>query len=261
MAKGLSLNIGVNELKKGFYSSNGRLDSPENDAKAMAAIATMEGYKSPIILLTQQATKDNFLHHLNNCINELEAGDTFLLSFSGHGGQIIDKNGDEAEGLDETWCMHDQHIVDDEIYNNLKKFSKDVKIIIVSSSCHSRTTIKDLGNLNLWTKSCNTNHSLEKNALLTKKTVHSKHEFDPLILADIIHISACRDNQIASAGKYFTRFTDLLLKNWDYGRFMGTYEELVYKIHKESGYSQKPGVRTLGSNTPYLQNKIPFKLY
>jgi metacaspase-1 len=260
MAKGLSLNIGINELKRGFYLSNGSLHSPENDARAMAAIAILEGYNSPILLLSEQATKDNFICQLNNCIKELNEGDTFLLTYSGHGGQIKDTNGDEADGKDETWCLYDAQLTDDEIYEKWKEFKKGVKIIVVSSSCHSRTAIKDLDNSHFNIKSVKATNPVEENVALVKKTILSKYEFDPLIKADIVHLSACCDKQYASAGKHFTHFTDLLLKHWDYGRFKGTYEELASKIQKESGYCQRPGITTLGANQPYLHNKNPFKL-
>ncbi|MCC6373080.1 MAG: caspase family protein [Bacteroidia bacterium] len=260
MAKGLSLNIGLNELKKGFYESRGALPSPENDARAMAALALMEGYNAPMLLLTQNATKHNLIEHLNFCAKELEAGDTFLLSYSGHGGQVMDTNGDETDGKDETWCLFDEHLIDDELYEHWKAFKKGVKIIIVSSSCHSRTAIKDLDEFILGKNSGDAIACKSAYELTTKKNIVSKHEFDPLINADIIHLSACGDKQFASAGKHFTHFTDLLLKHWDYGRFKGSYEELVSKIQKESGYCQKPGIRTLGANTPYLHTRIPFKL-
>ena len=40
----------------------------------------------------------------------------FLLTYSGHGGQINDVNNDEPDGLDETWALYDRELVDDELY-------------------------------------------------------------------------------------------------------------------------------------------------
>jgi hypothetical protein len=261
MSKGLSINIGVNEVKPGFYSSRGALPSPENDARAMAALAIMSGYQMPVLLLTQLATHNNVINHLNNAIKELEAGDTLLLSFSGHGGQIKDTSGDETDGLDETWCLYDKHLVDDELYTKWKEFKKGVRIIVVSCSCHSRTAIKDLDPSLFNNNSGTLFHPTKENLIAQKKSVRSKHENDLSIQADIIHLSACRDNQIAGAGKHFTSFTEKLLKHWDNGRFKGTYEDLISNIQKESGYCQKPGLRTLGASAPYLHQNIPFKLY
>lgn len=260
MSKGISLNIGINEVRKGFYKTTGLLRSPENDARAMAAIATLEGYRPPILLLTENATKSNFLAHFNECIKTLNEGDTLLLTFSGHGTQVLDTDNDEVDGKDEAWCLYDGHLVDDEIGRRWKEFKKGVKIIVVSSSCHSLTAIKDTEFDFLAGDSFNTKSVRVGERSLNRPTSIHKHDFDPEVLADIIHLSACDDKQQAGAGKYFSHFTDLLLKHWDYGRFKGTYEDLVFNIQKESGYCQKPGLRTLGSNKPYLQSKIPFKL-
>lgn len=260
MPKGLSLNIGINELLVKLYCTNGALCAPCNDARAMAAIAVMEGYESPTILLNEQATKQNFLAQINEGINRLEAGDTFLITFSGHGGQIKDNNGDEKDGMDETWCFYDEPLIDDEIGEKWKLFKSGVQIIVISSSCHSGSAIK------YWDKSCFTNtpfapmDNCEKEIIINDKTILSSHMDDPEIKADIIHLSACEDKQEASDGHHFTKFTGLLLQHWDYGRFTGNYQDLVANIQQRSGYLQKPGLRTLGANKPYLHHKTPFKI-
>lgn len=32
-------------------------------------------------------------------------GDLFIVYYSGHGTSIVDKNGDEADGFDEAFCL------------------------------------------------------------------------------------------------------------------------------------------------------------
>lgn len=46
-----------------------------------------------------------------------------MLSYSGHGGQLPDLNGDESDGRDETWCFFDGELVDDELYNSFSQFA------------------------------------------------------------------------------------------------------------------------------------------
>jgi len=257
MAKGLSLNIGINILQKGIYLTAGNLPTPQNDARAMAALALMEGYENPTLLLNADATKANFLKCLDDSIQRLDPGDSFLLSFSGHGGQVEDTSGDEADKKDETWCLYDEPLIDDEIGEKWKEFKEGVQIVVVSSSCHSRTAIR------VWDKNCftgNPTQGCEKEIVINDTSILSSHMHDPEIKADILHLSACDDKQTASAGTYFTKFTGLLLKYWDYGRFTGDYQSLMYKIRLEAGYLQTPGIRTLGSNKPSLQNRTAFKL-
>jgi Caspase domain len=73
---------------------------------------------------------------------ELVAGDAFFLTFSGHGGQVDDVNGDEADQQNETWVLWDRMLIDDELFNLFGQFQKGVRIIMLSDSCHSGTAAK-----------------------------------------------------------------------------------------------------------------------
>ena len=66
-----------------------------------------------------------------------------MLSDSGHGGQVPDKNDDEPDAQDETWCLYDGELLDDETYSLLSELSEGVRILVFSDSCHSGTSIKD----------------------------------------------------------------------------------------------------------------------
>lgn len=82
----------------------------------MADLAQAEGFSSSK-LLTKNATRDAVLSGISNAAQALKSGDIFLHSYSGHGGQIPDLNGDEPDGQDETWCMYDGQLIDDELYS------------------------------------------------------------------------------------------------------------------------------------------------
>lgn len=261
MPKGISLHIGINQLKKGPYRSEGYLRAPENDARAMAGIAVMEGYQCPTILLTEQASRQNVLSQLDKCIQTLEFGDSFLLSFSGHGGQIEDSNGDETDAKDETWCLYDGPLIDDELLNKWYAFKEGVQIIVVSNSCHSRTAIRVWNdNTSLFNTRGKYTNSYDKEIIINNQTVLSKHLADVKIKANIIHLSACDDKQQARDGDYYSRYTDLLLKHWNYGRFEGSYAELTQKIAQESGYLQEADFRTHSQINKNVQNYPAFKL-
>jgi metacaspase-1 len=253
MYKGISLHIGVNRLSINQYKKAALLCSPENDARAMAELAQLEGYKNITVLTNEQATKTNVLRHFSESILALNAGDTFLLTFSGHGGQADDTNSDEKDGKDERWCLYDDYLYDDEIGNRWKEFGEGVRIIVVSSSCHSGTGIKPYPDKRPFGKRT----TLKK---ATRRQVLTVYPDDPEITASIIHLFACEDKQQARDGCQFSVFTDLLLKHWDQGRFEGSHEDLVWKISLESGYLQTPGIATLGKNCEALVNAKPFKL-
>jgi hypothetical protein len=95
-------------------------------------------------LLTRDATRDRVLTAIHNAATQLAAGDLFVLSYSGHGGQVPDANGDEPEGLDETWCLYDGQLIDDEIYGALVEFPANVRVLVFSDSCHSGSVVRVL---------------------------------------------------------------------------------------------------------------------
>lgn len=253
MHKGISLHIGLSKLSTAHYRSAGLLNSPANDAKAMAAIAEKEGYAQRCLLVDEKATQAAFIEELERCAGLLAAGDTFLLSFCGHGGTAKDTNYDEADGQDETWCFYDGPLPDDEIGKRWKLFREGVRIVVVSSSCHSRTGLKP------WAGNTLPLLGKRKRPPVQRKVV-TTYPPDPTIKAGIIHLSACEDDQQARDGKEFSVFTALLLKHWDKGRFTGTYEDLARAISLESGYLQTAGIALLGHNCRELLESQPFKL-
>jgi len=69
----------------------------------------------------------------------LQAGDIFVVTYSGHGSQRQDFNGDEPDKKDETWCLYDGEMVDDERAELWTLFNPGVRIVVISDSCHSGT--------------------------------------------------------------------------------------------------------------------------
>ncbi|MGB1256529.1 MAG: hypothetical protein ACPG51_11745, partial [Thiolinea sp.] len=65
----------------------------------------------------------------------------FLMTYSGHGGQIWDQSGDDPDGKDETLCLFDRQYRDDELNRQLARFTADVKILWISGSLGSPVVI------------------------------------------------------------------------------------------------------------------------
>ncbi len=226
----------------------------------MASIAKHEGYEQIHLLINQEATIAGFLETFDKCIHLLDEGDTFFITFSGHGGQIDDKDGDEADGMDEIWCFYDDYLIDDDLRERWRNFKKGVRIIVVSSSCHSRSTLKVCDNDCFSGSVFTSTTDCQKTVTQNGKSILEAYFPDPLIKAGIVHLSACEDYQQSEDGEKYSAFTRVLLKHWDDGKFEGTYEDLVRNIQLETGYTQKAGIATLGNNDSVLLNSIPFKL-
>lgn len=138
MSRGISIHIGLDRIRSGHYGTEGRLKGCENDAKFMYDLAVSRNFKAQL-LLTEDATYTNVRDAIIDAGENLEDDGILLITYSGHGGQAPDVNRNEADGFDETWCLYNQQMVDDELFELMTRFKKNQKILIISDSCHSGT--------------------------------------------------------------------------------------------------------------------------
>lgn len=105
------------------------------------------------VIQNKQANKAGILSALKNLYDESKLNDVVVIHYSGHGQQIFDDNGDEADGLDEALVPYDafakytpnykgeNHLRDDEIeqiINNFRnKLGKNGQLLMIFDSCHS----------------------------------------------------------------------------------------------------------------------------
>lgn len=151
MTRGVSIHVGLNEVDPNHYVDengnpwDGRLYACEADAAKMAELATGLGYEVRPPLLSQQATVAAVSAALEDVAQGLEPGDALLITYSGHGGQVENtnpRNDPEPDNLDETWCLFDRQMLDDELFALFSKFRPGVRIVMFSDSCHSGTVTR-----------------------------------------------------------------------------------------------------------------------
>ena len=134
--------IGLNAVDPGHYGGwDGELTGCEPDARDMTFIANSEGFAVET-LMTANATREAVVSELTNLADIMNSGDLLVVSYSGHGGQVPDQNDDEDDNSDETWCLYDGQLLDDELYHAWSKFRTGVRIIVFSDSCHSGTVLR-----------------------------------------------------------------------------------------------------------------------
>ncbi len=144
MAKGISLHVGLNRLDPKHYAGwDGKLNACENDARSMEEIAKALGYRTEL-QLSEQGTRAAVADFLAKAARDLRGGDMLLLTYSGHGNQVPDLDGDEPDQLDETWCLYDGQMIDDELYRMYGALAEGVRVLILSDSCHSGTVAKGM---------------------------------------------------------------------------------------------------------------------
>ncbi len=142
MAKAVSIHIGLNSVDPKHYAGwSGDLVACEFDANDMAAIAHAAGMKSTL-LLTKKATRAAVLAAVRAASKTLQSGDLLFVTYSGHGGQIDDVSGEEEDKKDETWCLYDGELIDDEVFLELSRIAAGVRVLVLSDSCHSGTVIR-----------------------------------------------------------------------------------------------------------------------
>jgi hypothetical protein len=286
--RGLSLNVGLNAVSAAAYGGwDGPLAACEFDADDMAAIARRKGMKATV-LLTKKATRANLLAAMRSAAKTLKSGDFFFLTYSGHGGQVPDTNNDEPDKKDETWCLYDGQLIDDELYFELSRFKAGVRILMLSDSCHSGSVARELAppppppgqRVKLMPESVARRTYQAHQAFYDKlqadvATAARKTYTDPdAALAQVgaaaeatalvgkfnpavILISGCQDNQTSMDGEHNGAFTEQLLKIWDAGAFRGDYNAFHAHIRSGMPRSQSPNLFVLGRAAAFLKQK-PF---
>lgn len=267
MAKGISLHIGLNKVDPGHYEGwDGELAACEYDANDMAALAAAQGFKKRTLLLTAKATVAALSNAMASAAKELVSGDLLLLTYSGHGGQVPDKNGDEADSMDETWVLFDRMLVDDELYAMWSSFKKGVRIVVLSDSCHSGSVIRFapefVSGVKVRRMPLRAN---EATYLQHKKTYDAvqkklKSRVKAKVAAYVLLISGCQDDQYSMDGARNGKFTGTLRKTWNDGTFKGNYKKLHAQIVKQMPTSQRPNYARVGVRSAKFEGQQPFTI-
>ena len=137
MAKGLALHIGVDKVNRDhrFVPNIPQLRCAENDARELQRLTSQRGMLASVLLVNEFATRERVLREITLASNQLQDGDFFILTFSGHGLSGPDKT--KLEISNEYWCLCDRVISDDTLTRLLLTFEKGVRILIVSDCCYA----------------------------------------------------------------------------------------------------------------------------
>jgi len=274
--QGISLHIGVNIVDPEHYKGwSGPLSSCENDADAMCDIARSQGFET-YQLKTTEATREAVTGAIKEAAGKLTAGDFFLLSYSGHGGQVRDFDGDEEDGKDDTWCLYDGQLLDDEFYVLFAEFSAGVRVLMLSDSCHSGTMLKgvttDKPGREVIEDDFTVSRAMPRRvAMDTMRKNRSQYiEIqralpDPLpeVMASVRLLSGCQEEELSYGNKVTGRFTEAVRKVFSNGEFEGNYKqfhaELIRAVSKAMN-PQTPGHMFIGAANADFDSQSPFRI-
>ena len=274
----ISLHIGLNGVSAAAYAGwDGPLAACEFDAHDMAGLAKTRHFKTHV-LLTKRATRANVLAGMRSAAKSLAGGYIFFMSYSGHGGQVPDVSGEEEDKQDETWCLYDGQLIDDELYFELSKFKAGVRILVLSDSCHSGTVTRApptppaptpgqrpklmpaavamrvyrehkafYDKLQTDVAAAAGKATTDPDTALAQVAASGRlaaivSEFNPAVVL----ISGCQDNQTSMDGEHNGAFTEQLLKVWNNAGFNGNYGLFHAEIKARMPASQTPNLFALG---------------
>jgi hypothetical protein len=282
MAKGTSLHIGLNEVDPNHYAGwSGPLQACEADAEDMRDLAKERGFGKITTLLTKQATRRAVIDGIADAAKSLAAGDLFFLTYSGHGGQVPDQNGDDPDGEDETWCLHDGQLLDDELYLLWGRFQEGVRVVVLSDSCHSGTVTRlalahaanramaDLEVLAPYgVRELRARYMPPAEALRTYRQNRAFYDAlgkelpaePPAPKASVRLVSGCQDSQTSLDGSFNGLFTGVLLKVWKNGGFVGNYRRFHREIVRRMPPQQTPNHFLVGTPLPSFDREKPFTI-
>jgi hypothetical protein len=275
MSNAISIHIGLNHVDTAHYTAEGWevpvLAGCLNDANAMKAIAVSRGYQ-PTMLTESNATAAKVIAAIAQAAKNLTSGDHLLLTYSGHGAQIPDVNGDESDGMDETWVLYDRMLIDDELYCLWSQFKSGVRIFMLSDSCHSGTVAR----IAIYTKTRSVQkpdvprvmralpQPIANAAYAAHKEMYDTAQYlagpasRAVISASVILISGCLDNQESQDGTSNGLFTENLLKIWNNGTFSKNHEIFSRQIIQQMPPDQTPNYYKVGATDKAFEDERPF---
>lgn len=288
MGRGISINIGINNVDPAVYGSPLTLRGCENDARSMWGLAEAAGFDmgASTMLLSGAATAGAVAAAIRGAAAQLRGDDLLFLTYSGHGGQVPDPTGEEPDGKNETWVLYDRQLIDDELNRLWSEFAGSIRIFVLSDSCHSGTVIRDVdGTFYDGTRRATLNAlpvlsrelvGFDVAQPVTKDLpflvqaqvyeankafydgIHRSKAITPA--ASVLLISGCQDNQVSLDGSVNGLFTEKLLRVWNDGAFTGDHPGLRDGIALLLPPTQSPNFFSAGTPSAAFQGQRPLTI-
>jgi hypothetical protein len=274
MGQGFAIHIGSPDGGAGCCTDD-HLDGPAGDVETMREIAAAEGFETAGVLVGPSARWEVLKPMLED-FALLKRGDILLVTYSGHGCQKRDQQpSDERDGYDETWCLADREVRDDDLYSCWTNFAAGVRILVISDGCHSGSPSRRLLERRQEGSAPSTyrpRRSREEELADIAEALNIPPVFRPALLprraslepitASLLLLAACSEDQKARDGNPNSLFTGKLKQVWKGGRFSGYLDFLTEIRNRVSldNRKQYPGCYVLGQDTDAFLRQRPFAI-
>lgn len=236
-----------------------------NDANLMkSTLRNQFGFENIKLLLDNQATTANMLRELNTLVDGAAPGDMLFFHFSGHGSQMVDKNAEEADGLDEIICPVDLNwvdkvIKDDDLKAIFDKVPNGAELVVCLDCCNSGGGLDQDNQYQPITDRSAQDLVVADGRFLTPPAFavagaeEAKVGFKPKMIQSRnvnttgLMLSGCQSHQTSAdayiGGKYQGAFTYALVKTLADNNFRMEYVPLIEDINQFMvgvGFTQRP---------------------
>jgi hypothetical protein len=201
-------------------------------------------------LLDANATKANILNGLKDLLAGAKAEDVIVFTNASHGTYLADTDGDEDK-FDEAICPHDTDsnlLVDDELRELFKNIPKDVRLTVISDSCHSGSVTRVM--VNEYRRNRQLNPRVFGGKELSPeqlRTARAKKEKYPESGMKEILLSGCKSNQTSAdahiANDYHGAMSYYAIKAITDANYKLTYADLhqnLVSMLADENYEQVP---------------------
>ena len=142
-----ALLIGINRYKIPGADLRGCVNDVDNLRKALTQYYGFAA-KDIKALTDLLATKKSMQSEIGKLLKGAKRGDVLLLHYSGHGSNVPDKNGDEADHRDEILCPTDldwkDPLLDDWLRKTFDPLPAGVNLTVIMDCCHSGSNTRKI---------------------------------------------------------------------------------------------------------------------
>ncbi len=238
-----------------------------NDVKNVRAVLTTHyGFASKDIttLTDYAATTKAMRDAITKLVKDAKSGDVLLFHYSGHGANVPDKDGDEADRRDEILCPTDldwkDPLLDDWLRKTFDRLPAGASLTVIMDCCHSGTNTRailppDAPVIprylpNPWdlvaAESGRRLRGAVKGSLRRSAPARRKQDIVATSIPELL-VTGCRDTQTSADAEIGSSFNGALTYNLvatiNAARGKLTYRELhggTVKRLRRDGFSQVP---------------------
>lgn len=266
MGTGRAVIVGVSAPGPGSGWSARPLPGVMNDVRSMTTFFQRQGFHVDRPLVEREATAGAVLAAIRSAAGQLQRGDMFAFCYAGHGAQ--QRSTDADEPFDQLLLTYDRPIVDDELGRLWPEFRKDVRIVVLTDSCHSGTVVRELRQVETAAGEARqilveraagdeTPKWLSIGLMKGREGEATRDGRIEGLQGSLLHMAACLDAEKALDLGSNGAFTDALISAWNAG-FQASYDQLFDAIRRRIRSRQTPLMTLYGWDQSLFRAQKPF---